>query len=191
MTHSYRVIAASVALALAACRGGSDPTPTPTPSASPIEIATESIIRPEVVPSPIIDLPPAPISVIVGFPKGGVLLDDEARAAIDRVIASDQLGEGWPVVLRGHTDSAGRDTDNLAASRRRAHAVADYLADKGVAKERIVVIAMGEQNPIAPNAHPDGTPDEDGRARNRRVEIEIAPPAEPADVAKEGETGAG
>ena len=35
---------------------------------------------------------------------------------------------------------------------------------------------MGEQNPIAPNALPDGSPNEAGRASNRRVEIDISPP---------------
>ena len=41
------------------------------------------------------------------------------------------------------------------------------------------MIAVGEQNPIAPNALPDGEPNEPGRARNRRVELEIAPLAGP------------
>ena len=49
-------------------------------------------------------------------------------------------------------------------------------AEHGVARERITVIALGEQRPVAPNAHLDGTPDEEGRARNRRVTVTIAPP---------------
>jgi OOP family OmpA-OmpF porin len=166
-----------MALALAACRGGSEPAPAPTPT--PTDTATASIIRPEVVVSPMPDLPPAPLAATIGFPEGGATLDAAARAAIDTVLESEQLGEGWPVVLRGHSDSSGRDTDNLAVSRRRAEAVADYLVGHGVAEERISVIALGEQNPATPNAHPDGTPDEEGRARNRRVEIAIAPPARP------------
>jgi OOP family OmpA-OmpF porin len=35
------------------------------------------------------------------------------------------------------------------------------------------VIALGETRPIAPNAKPDGSDDSAGRARNRRVEIEL------------------
>ena len=42
----------------------------------------------------------------------------------------------------------------------------------------VVVVAMGEQNPARPNAKPDGTPDEEGRAFNRRVDVSIAVPAE-------------
>jgi OOP family OmpA-OmpF porin len=59
------------------------------------------------------------------------------------------------------------------ASLARAEAVRDWLVENGVAEDRIRTIAFGEQNPIAPNARPDGTPDEDGRAANRRVEIEV------------------
>jgi len=192
MMHSHRVVAAALALALAACRGANEPEPEPTPTPTPVEIATASIIRPDVVPTPLVDLPPPPLSVIIGFPEGGVAIDEAARAAIDAVLASEQVKEDWPVVLRGHSDSGGRDADNLAISRRRANAVADYLVDHGVARDRISVIAFGEQNPIKPNARPDGTPDEEGRASNRRVEITIAPPAKtdatPGEEKEEGES---
>jgi len=40
----------------------------------------------------------------------------------------------------------------------------------------MTIVAFGEQNPIAPNALPDGTPDLAGRAKNRRVELAVAPP---------------
>jgi OOP family OmpA-OmpF porin len=45
-----------------------------------------------------------------------------------------------------------------------------------VAEDRIEIVAFGEQNPVAPNALPDGTPNDEGRAKNRRVEIRVAPP---------------
>ena len=56
------------------------------------------------------------------------------------------------------------------------------MIDNGVAQERIVIIAFGEQNPVAPNALPDGTPNEAGRATNRRVEIEVSVPVQPASA---------
>ena len=49
----------------------------------------------------------------------------------------------------------------------------DWLVDSGVDEARISLIAFGEQNPVAPNARPDGSPDPVGRAANRRVEIEV------------------
>ena len=38
------------------------------------------------------------------------------------------------------------------------------------------MIALGENRPVAPNANPDGSDDEAGRARNRRVDIAVALP---------------
>ena len=61
--------------------------------------------------------------------------------------------------------------------------LADWLVEHGVARERITVIAIGEQRPVAPNAHLDGSADEEGRARNRRVTLAIAPPVD-TDVAR-------
>lgn len=73
---------------------------------------------------------------------------------------------------------------NLRASQRRAEVVRDWLVENGVAEDRIDVIAFGEQNPVSPNANPDGTPDEAGRAKNRRVDLTIAvPPGTPPAAA--------
>ena len=134
-----------------------------------------SIIRPDVDHSPVVEEALSPLERTVNFPEGGSKLDASAQATLDDVIASSQSAEGWPIMLRGHSDSAGSDEANLRASRRRAEAVATYLIDHGVEAQRISIVALGEQRPVAPNAHLDGTPDEAGRARNRRVDLEIAP----------------
>ena len=64
-----------------------------------------------------------------------------------------------------HTDSSGSDAYNQKLSERRAQAVVDYLAAKGVYPGRIKPIGMGLSKPIADNAT------EEGRAQNRRVTI--------------------
>ncbi len=69
----------------------------------------------------------------------------------------------------GHTDSTGSEAYNQRLSERRAEAVANYLKSRGVLPERITTYGMGESQPIASNATPEG------RARNRRVEIRIVP----------------
>ncbi|RMF10432.1 MAG: cell envelope biogenesis protein OmpA [Alphaproteobacteria bacterium] len=69
----------------------------------------------------------------------------------------------------GHTDSTGSEAYNQALSESRAASVADYLASKGVIRERLLVRGMGERYPIADNATPEG------RQLNRRVEIGIVP----------------
>jgi len=77
----------------------------------------------------------------------------------------------------------GNDSANLRASRVRAEDVAAWLVERGVDDDRITVIAFGKQNPVFPNAMPDGKSKEDGRALNRRVEIDIAPPLANAGAA--------
>lgn len=69
----------------------------------------------------------------------------------------------------GHTDSVGSDAYNQALSERRASAVAQYLVNQGVLADRIFVAGRGESQPIASNET------EEGRARNRRVEIILRP----------------
>ena len=178
------------ALALGGCDLSKDadeqPSPTPAPAATAAIAGTPapaegeppvaSIIREDALPGPIVELPPEPLSVVVPFGDGGSDPAPGAERILADILKSDAMKQDWPIVLRGHTDSAGNDKANLNASRSRAEAVAAWLVDHGVDDERIEVIAMGEQNPLAPNARPDGEPNEPGRAKNRRVEVAIAPP---------------
>ena len=69
----------------------------------------------------------------------------------------------------GHTDAVGSEAMNQELSESRAKAVADVLVGSGVSPSRVVTRGAGELRPIADN----GTPD--GRARNRRVDLEIKP----------------
>jgi len=170
------------ALTLAACdsqRGDAPPEPEPTvtPSAQP----SQSIIREGFdEPEPIVPL--ETLEGTIGFPEGGAKLDDAARAELQQIIGSDQFAEGWPIVLRAHSDAGGTDAANMRASQARGDAVAEWLMEKGVSEDRITVIAFGEQNPAEPNARPDGTPNEAGRAANRRVDVTLADPdPEPED----------
>lgn len=71
------------------------------------------------------------------------------------------------VVAVGHTDAIGTQTYNKGLSERRARAVANYLLEKGVPKEKIFTEGKGETLPLASNAS------KAGRAKNRRVEVEV------------------
>lgn len=182
------LFAMTAALALAGCDrreppAPSEPTPEPTPQASPTQA---SIIRPEIEverPEPELE----PLEASVTFAEAGGELSAAALEDLETILESPQMAEGGAVVLRGHTDSTGDDEANLRVSRQRAEMVRDWLVEHGVAEERITVIAIGEQRPIAPNAKLDGTPDEAGRAANRRVDVAIALPADVASEADEAE----
>ncbi len=71
------------------------------------------------------------------------------------------------VLVTGHTDSIGSDAYNNKLSVRRAAAVRDYLVRKGIASDRIKIEGRGKSNPVASNATAEG------RAENRRVEVDI------------------
>ena len=62
-----------------------------------------------------------------------------------------------------------RDRHNLDLSQRRAFSVATYLEGQGVDGRRFAVTGFGADRPIASNATPEG------RAQNRRVEIQLSP----------------
>ena len=179
----------TLAVALSACEvrrdgaeGEPDAGPTaeatdaaePTPSPTPTE--TGSIIREDIAPEEeAAEEPAEPFTATIPFPDGPELTRAGERLLVS-ALSSDAMDEDWPIILGGHTDSSGNDQANLRSSRARAEAVAAWLVEYGVDDERIEVIAFGEQNPVAPNARPDGTPNEAGRRQNRRVELSIAPP---------------
>jgi outer membrane protein OmpA-like peptidoglycan-associated protein len=73
------------------------------------------------------------------------------------------------VDVYGHTDSDGTDSFNLDLSQRRAVSVASILQANGVDQRRFYILGRGEADPIASNAT------EQGKAQNRRVEIQISP----------------
>lgn len=156
--------------------GAPAPTPTPSPTATP---SARSIMQPDVIEQPILPPPPMPFDATAGFPDGGARLDDAATKALDAVLANPVTATGGAIVLRGSSDSHGSDADNKAASKARAEAAARYLEKHGVARDRITVIALGEDRPVAPNANLDGSDNPEGRARNRRVDITVSPGEQP------------
>lgn len=96
-------------------------------------------------------------SVVINVASGAVL-DLAARAAAD-----------CPGTLRveGHTDSTGNAAINDELSQQRAEAVRAALIERGVPADRLVAAGYGSAHPVGDNAT------EDGRARNRRIELRI------------------
>jgi len=79
-------------------------------------------------------------------------------------------GQTYEVMLAtGHTDGVGSDAYNKKLSLARAEAVKTYMVSQGVSADKIRVEGKGKSNPIASNDT------EEGRAKNRRVEITLIP----------------
>lgn len=92
---------------------------------------------------------------------------------LDEAVQALKKNPGFKIEISGHTDGKGTDDYNNALSRRRAENAAKYLASKGIARNRIIVKGHGESQPVAPNIHPDGSDNPDGRQKNRRIEIKV------------------
>lgn len=137
----------------------------------PVSILRSDIEQPE-PPEPVIQ----PIEMTIGFPLGGSELDQAAQDTLRELLDSQALAQGGGIVIGGHTDAGGSDGANQRASQKRAETVRDWLVENGVSDDRISIIAFGEQNPAQPNALPDGSPNEAGRAANRRVEVLVTLP---------------
>ncbi|MBB5081232.1 OmpA family protein [Nonomuraea endophytica] len=120
------------------------------------------------------------------FEFGSAKLSPAARSAItglgERVGASSGT-----VTVDGHTDGVGGDADNQTLSERRAQAVRQALGPSLGDSFDYRAKGHGESDPVAPNAKPDGSDDPRGRAKNRRVEVEVDGEREPAAPVSGGE----
>jgi outer membrane protein OmpA-like peptidoglycan-associated protein len=114
-------------------------------------------------------------SIVVSF-AGEVIFDSGSRnlspgalARLDSVAATINHYPDSDVIVKGHTDGQGAEDVNMRLSEDRALMVKNQLVAKGVDPQRVTTLGFGESVPLATNATPEG------RAMNRRVEIELRP----------------
>lgn len=101
----------------------------------------------------------------VNFEFDSAHLTHDSYSTLDRVAASLRAYPKVRVEIAGHTDEMGTPEYNMELSRHRAEAVRDYLISKGISGSRLEAKGYGETEPVAPNQS------EEGRAKNRRVEL--------------------
>ena len=95
------------------------------------------------------------------------VLKPEGRAKLDDLVSKIRDVNLEVIIAVGHTDSVGSDAYNQRLSVRRAEAVKAYLVTKGIERNRVYTEGKGEKQPVADNRTAEG------RAKNRRVEIEV------------------
>jgi NitT/TauT family transport system substrate-binding protein len=107
--------------------------------------------------------------VTINFTVGSAALNQTTEYIIDNEVAKTLLAfANVRVRVEGNTDNTGDRGMNVALSRRRAQAVVDHLVRTyNFDSNRFIVVGNGPDKPVASNA------DEDGRARNRRTDIEL------------------
>jgi OOP family OmpA-OmpF porin len=95
------------------------------------------------------------------------VLKPEGKAKLDDLVSKVKGINLEVVIAVGHTDSVGGDSYNQKLSVKRSEAVKAYLVSKGIEKNRVYTEGKGEKQPVADNKTVEG------RAKNRRVEIEV------------------
>ncbi|MCP4348587.1 MAG: OmpA family protein [Desulfobacterales bacterium] len=108
------------------------------------------------------------------FNTGSAKVKSGLHSEIDRIATVMKQYPDTSIRVEGHTDNVGTDPNNMALSRRRAESVKALFVQRGVSEFRIIVIPFGETKPVADNNSAEG------RQKNRRVEIKIAPAQEGA-----------
>lgn len=71
------------------------------------------------------------------------------------------------IYVEGHADSRGASEYNISLAEKRATVVCDYLADLGMAAERLHIVSWGEEKPLVPGES------ETAHAQNRRVDFKL------------------
>ena len=106
----------------------------------------------------------------ITFSFDDATLNNSFKPTLDKLASTMNEYNQNTITIAGHTDSKGTDAYNMKLSRDRAYAVANYLSARGVASNRINVVAYGESRPVADNNS------EFGRQQNRRVELTVNAP---------------
>ena len=147
---------------------GPAPAPAPAPVVAPPPAPPSPAVAPRAAPAP-----QAPAASKVTYAADAFFDFDKAtlkpagKAKLDDLVGKVKGINLEVIIAVGHTDSVGSDVYNQKLSVKRAESVKAYLVSKGIEKNRIYTEGKGEKQPVADNKT------NEGRAKNRRVEIEV------------------
>ena len=103
----------------------------------------------------------------VTFAFNSAELTPASKGILDQWVTRIKGDTTIRVEVAGHTDNVGSDAYNQQLSQRRAKSVVDYFVSQGVPADRLKAVGYGKTKPLASNNT------EEGRAENRRVELQI------------------
>jgi outer membrane protein OmpA-like peptidoglycan-associated protein len=105
------------------------------------------------------------VALYVNFDTGRATIRPDSAQTLDDAAAALRTLPAMKVEVGGHTDNTGTPETNQKLSQERAQAVMAALVQRGIAADRMTAKGYGQTTPIADNRT------EEGRAKNRRVEL--------------------
>lgn len=130
-------------------------------------MAATSARSAEPAPAPAAGAQPVVVRAVARFDFDRTTIDEKDRARILADVGKMKDVTWQTVTATGHTDSVGPTRYNAQLSEKRAEAVKTYLVGKGLQPDMIEAVGKASESPIADNGSPEG------RARNRRTEVEF------------------
>lgn len=103
----------------------------------------------------------------IEFDTGSSLISEESYTLLNTLIDWLKTCPRASIEVGGHTDTVGEEQRNLSLSLQRAEAVARHLQRAGISGSRLSAVGYGSAAPI------DSNDTEQGRKRNRRIELQI------------------
>jgi OOP family OmpA-OmpF porin len=105
------------------------------------------------------------VPLYINFDTDKADIKPEAKPAIDEILKLLKMDSAMKLMIEGHTDNNGTAEYNERLSAARAKSIAGFLTKVGIAASRLKTVGVGQKRPIDDNST------EEGRAKNRRVEL--------------------
>lgn len=103
----------------------------------------------------------------VHFPYDSFVLDEEAKNVLGANASVMKQSTKMKIQIEGHCDQRGGIQYNIALGEKRANVTRKYMADQGIAEDRMSVISFGKEKPL------DNGTTEEAYAKNRRSNFVI------------------
>ena len=105
------------------------------------------------------------IALYINFDTGKSTVKSESKPIIDQIVEMLKTNPELNINVEGHTDNVGSPKSNKTLSDARGKAVVAEIVAQGIQADRLTAMGYGQDKPIADNKT------EEGRAKNRRVEL--------------------
>jgi OOP family OmpA-OmpF porin len=126
------------------------------------------------------------VALYINFDTGKATIRPDSKPIIDQIVQMMKASGTLELSVEGHTDNVGDAKSNQTLSENRAKAVVAAIVALGIDAKRLSTAGHGQDKPIADNSS------EEGRAKNRRVELVKkggAPPEAPSPAKAEERFG--